>query len=125
MMLGGSGVDGAIHRAAGDELRKACKAHKEISYDVRLPIGRSRILLSYNLSKTTYYIINTSGPRYDDFSPAECQKYLTSCYETSLALANLYDLETIGFTAISCGIFGYVSMNFPVINLINGVFCSR
>lgn len=108
-MLGGSGVDGVIHDAAGEELRGACKRHKEIDYDVRLPTGRSRILLSYGLSKTTYYIINTAGPRYDGHSPKECKRYLTSCYETSLELANLYDLETIAYTAISCGIFGYVS----------------
>ena len=111
-MLGGGGVDGVIHRAAGNELFNACKAHKQIEPGIRLPIGRSRILLSYNMSSTTYYIINTSGPRYDDAPPHKCKKDLTSCYETSLALANLYDLETIGFTAISCGIFGYVSMSF-------------
>jgi len=111
-MTGGGGVDGVIHRAAGDELRRACKAHKQIYPDVRLPTGRSRILLSYNMSKTTYYIINTAGPRYDDYPPQQCKEHLISCYKTSLALANLYDLETIGFTAISCGIFGYVSMSF-------------
>ena len=112
MMLGGAGVDGVIHDAAGDELLGACKRHKEISRDVRLPTGRSRILLSYNLSKTTHYIINTAGPRYDNHSPQKCEKYLTSCYGTSLALANLYDLDTIAYTAISCGIYGYVSMSF-------------
>lgn len=112
MMLGGAGVDGVVHDAAGSELLKACKLHKEISRDVRLPTGRSRILLSYNLSKTTYYIINTAGPRYDDHAPQKSKQYLTSCYETSLALANLYDLETIAYTAISCGIFGYVSVPF-------------
>ncbi|CAF1008320.1 unnamed protein product [Adineta steineri] len=106
-MLGGGGVDGVIHTAAGDELRKACKAHKEIYRDVRLPTGRSRILLSYGLSKTTHYIINTAGPCYDDTTAEKCKEDLRSCYKTSLALANLYDLETIAYTAISCGIFGY------------------
>ncbi len=110
-MLGGSGVDGIIHKAAGRKLYDACEAHKEISPDVRLPTGRSRILLSYNMSRTTYYIINTAGPRYDDHPAKKCREYLTSCYKTSLALANLYDLKTIGFTAISCGIFGYVSIS--------------
>jgi O-acetyl-ADP-ribose deacetylase (regulator of RNase III) len=111
-MLGGGGVDGVIHDAAGDRLRAACKAHKEIRPYIRLPTGRSRILLSYNMSDTTYYIINTAGPRYDDYEPKKCKEQLTSCYQTSLALANLYDLETIGYTAISCGIFGYVSRFF-------------
>ena len=111
-MLGGAGVDGFIHDVAGKSLVEACKRHKEISRDVRLPTGRSRILLSYGMSKTTHYIINTAGPRYDDHSPKKCEQYLKSCYETSLALANLYDLETIAYTAISCGIFGYVSTSF-------------
>ncbi|CAF1046968.1 unnamed protein product [Adineta ricciae] len=106
-MLGGGGVDGVIHDAAGDELLRACRAHKEIYPNVRLPTGRSRILLSYKMSKTTHYIINTAGPRYSDFSPEQNRQHLESCYETSLALANLYDLETIAYTAISCGIFGY------------------
>ncbi|UJR26533.1 hypothetical protein I4U23_007856 [Adineta vaga] len=106
-MTGGSGVDGMIHRAAGDMLRKACVAHKEVEYGVRLPTGRSRILLSYNMSSTTYYIINTAGPIYNRGAAKECAKQLSSCYKTALDLANLYDLESIGFTAISCGIFGY------------------
>lgn len=110
-MTGGSGVDGIIHRAAGSELLRACRAHKEIYRDVRLPTGRSRILLSYNMSKTTSYIINTAGPRYEDAPPQKCKEDLISCYKTSLALANLYDLETIAFTAISCGIYGYVSVS--------------
>lgn len=107
-MLGGGGVDGVIHDAAGEELWRACKAHKQIFRDVRLPTGRSRVLLSYDMSKTTYYIINTAGPRYERFASEKCKEELTSCYKTSLALANLYDLETIAYTAISCGIFGYV-----------------
>ena len=124
-MLGGGGVDGVIHKAAGENLRKSCKAHKEVYRDVRLPTGRSRILLSYNMSNTTYYIINTAGPRYDDFPPEQCKEHLISCYRTSLALANLYDLETIGFTAISCGIFGYVSMSDLEINIISEIFFSH
>jgi O-acetyl-ADP-ribose deacetylase (regulator of RNase III) len=108
-MVGGSGVDGVIHRAAGPELRKACVAHKQIFPGVRLPNGQSRILLSYNMSSTTHYIINTAGPAYSSYQAEECAKDLSSCYRTALALANLYNLESIAFTAISCGVFGYVS----------------
>lgn len=108
-MLEGAGVDHAIHHAAGSKLSDSCKAHKEIYPNIRLPSGRSRILLSYKLSTTTYYIINTAGPTYDSKRAEQCKKDLISCYQTSLALANLYDLETIAFTAISCGIFSYVS----------------
>jgi O-acetyl-ADP-ribose deacetylase (regulator of RNase III) len=108
-MTGGSGVDGIIHNAAGRQLRNACEAHKQITRGVRLPTGHSRILLSYDMSSTTYYIINTAGPVYNRHRAAECAEKLSSCYKTALALAHLYDLESIGFTAISCGIFGYVS----------------
>ncbi|CAF3363980.1 unnamed protein product [Rotaria socialis] len=110
-MTGGGGVDGVIHRAAGSELYEACVAHKKVRDSVRLPTGHSRILLSYNMSSTTSYIINTAGPIYDRYRAQECASELTSCYKTALALANLYDLQSIGFTAISCGIFGYPSKN--------------
>ncbi|CAF1248664.1 unnamed protein product [Adineta steineri] len=106
-MTGGAGVDGIIHRAAGRDLYNACKAHKQVERGVRLPTGHSRILLSYNMSATTYYIINTAGPVYDKYQAEACAEELSSCYKTALQLANLYDLESIGFTAISCGIFGY------------------
>lgn len=108
-MTGGGGVDGIIHQAAGRQLYEACRAHKQISGGMRLPTGHSRILLSYNMSSTTYYIINTAGPVYNQYRAQECEEELRSCYKTALGLAKLYDLETIGFTAISCGIFGYVS----------------
>ncbi len=115
-MTGGSGVDGIIHDAAGNDLYNACVAHKQISKGVRLPTGHSRILLSYKMSPMPYHIINTAGPVYRRREAAECAKELASCYKTALALANLYDLESIGFTAISCGIFGYVStIQFDVI----------
>jgi O-acetyl-ADP-ribose deacetylase (regulator of RNase III) len=109
-MTGGSGVDGMIHHAAGDQLYQACKAHKEIHRGVRLPTGHSRILLSYNMGPMPYHIINTAGPMYYRREAEECAKQLSSCYKTALSLAALYDLESIGFTAISCGIFGYVSI---------------
>ena len=108
-MTGGGGIDGVIHRAAGPKLLDECYLHRKVMAGVRLPTGRSRILFSYNLSKTTSYIINTAGPVYSSYDRVECAKQLSSCYETAMALANLYDLQTIAFPAISCGIFGYVS----------------
>ena len=111
-MTGGAGVDGMIHRAAGSQLYTACVAHKQVEAGVRLPTGHSRILLSYNMSSTTYYIINTAGPVYNRRNVSRCADQLSSCYKTALDLANLYDLESIGFTAISCGIFGYVSISY-------------
>ncbi len=124
-MTGGSGVDGIIHHAAGDELYRACKAHKQVSKGVRLPTGHSRILLSYNMSSTTYYIINTAGPMYSSYKAKQCAEDLSSCYKTAIALANLYDLESIGFTAISCGIFGYVSRNRFYMTKSDAIFHSQ
>jgi len=124
-MTGGSGVDGIIHHAAGNELYKACKAHKQIYHGVRLPTGHSRILLSYDMSPTTYYIINTAGPMYSRYKAKECAEELSSCYATALALANLYDLESIGFTAISCGIFGYVSIIHVYMSRNHAIFHSQ
>ena len=124
-MTGGGGVDGIIHHAAGDELYQACKAHKQVSRGVRLPTGHSRILLSYDMSPTTYYIINTAGPMYYRKEAKLCEEQLFSCYKTSLALADLYDLDSIGFTAISCGIFGYVSIMFSSIVTHGIVFRSH
>jgi O-acetyl-ADP-ribose deacetylase (regulator of RNase III) len=124
-MTGGSGVDGIIHHAAGDQLYKACKNHKEIYRGVRLPTGHSRILLSYNMSPMPYYIINTAGPMYHRYEAQQCAEDLSSCYKTALALANLYDLESIGFTAISCGIFGYVSTTRFYITTSDAIFHSQ
>jgi O-acetyl-ADP-ribose deacetylase (regulator of RNase III) len=124
-MTGGSGVDGIIHRAAGHKLYNACVAHKQIYPGVRLPTGHSRILLSYDMSPTTYHIINTAGPVYSRHAAKECAEQLSSCYKTALALANLYDLESIGFTAISCGIFGYVSTICYYMVTSNAVFHSQ
>lgn len=112
-MTGGAGVDGIIHRAAGGRLREECYLHRQVEPGVRLPTGRSRILLSYNLSSNTSYIINTAGPVYDSYEKERCAEELESCYKTALALANLYDLTSIAFPAISCGIFGYVSVEHP------------
>jgi O-acetyl-ADP-ribose deacetylase len=108
-MTGGGGIDGVIHRAAGSRLLDECYLHRQVTRGVRLPTGRSRILFSYNLSKTTSYIINTAGPMYSYSVKAECAEQLSSCYRTAMELANLYDLQSVAFPAISCGIFGYVS----------------
>ena len=116
-MTGGAGVDGIIHRAAGPKLLDECYRHREVTPHVRLPTGHSRILFSYNLSNFTHYIINTAGPVYNSYAAEQCEMDLLKCYETSIALANLYDLKSIAFPAISCGIFGYVRKSFLIILL--------
>ena len=101
-MLGGGGVDGAIHRAAGPELREHCQ-HLPVVNGVRCPIGMARITPAGQLKAR--WVIHAVGPRYTD--DPEPEKLLASAYRSSLLLAQLYTCRSIAFPAISCGIFGY------------------
>jgi len=101
-MLGGGGVDGAIHRAAGPELLEACRAIPVVN-GVRCPTGEARITPGFGLPAE--YVIATVGPVYDsDPDPAGA---LRSAHKSSLQLAVDNGLRTVAFPAISCGVFGY------------------
>lgn len=101
-MLGGGGVDGAIHRAAGPKLLEACKKVKSEN-GIRCPTGEARITEAGNLK--TKYVIHTVGPRYNiDKHP---ENLLSLAYKNSLDLALSHGCESIAFPAISCGVFGY------------------
>ncbi len=101
-MLGGGGVDGAIHRAAGSELLEACERVPEVD-GVRCPPGEARMTRAGLLPAK--YVIHTVGPVYDtDPSPAET---LSSAYISSLKLAMEQNCQSIAFPAISCGAYGY------------------
>lgn len=101
-MLGGGGVDGAIHRAAGPELLAACTKVAAVE-GIRCPTGCSRITTAGKLSAR--FVIHTVGPRYQiDFPP---ETLLASCYQSSLALALQNQCSSIAFPAISCGVYGY------------------
>lgn len=102
-MLGGGGVDGAIHRAAGPELLEACRAVPEARPGVRCPTGEARLTPGFRLPAR--YVIHTAGPVYR--SAQASAPLLRAAYEASLDLANAHGLATIAFPAISCGVYGY------------------
>jgi O-acetyl-ADP-ribose deacetylase (regulator of RNase III) len=103
-MLGGGGVDGAIHRAAGPELLAACRACPEVRPGVRCPTGQACITPGFQLPAK--YVIHTAGPIWQGGKNDEVA-LLASCYRTCLALAAEHGLHTIAFPALSTGVYGF------------------
>ena len=104
VMLGGGGVDGAIHRAAGKELFCACLKVPEVRPGVRCPTGEARITPGFKLPAK--FVIHTVGPVYRDGLHEEPEK-LAACYRNSLALAAENGCKSIAFPCISTGVYGY------------------
>ncbi|MFN2455899.1 MAG: O-acetyl-ADP-ribose deacetylase [Pyrinomonadaceae bacterium] len=103
-LLGGGGVDGAIHRAGGGEILRACEEIRRTLYPQGLPTGEAVITTSGNLPAR--YVIHTVGPIYGQHHGDEA-KLLADCYRNSLALAAARQLASIAFPAISTGVYGY------------------
>lgn len=103
-LLGGGGVDGAIHRAGGDEILKECREIRRTRFPNGLPTGEAVITTGGNLS--ALYVIHTVGPIYGEEHGQEAE-LLANCYHNSLTLAVEKNLTSVSFPAISTGVFGY------------------
>ncbi len=103
-LLGGGGVDGAIHRAAGPRLLEACRAIDEVRPGVRCPTGEARITPGFDLPAR--FVIHTVGPVWNGGERGE-PDVLAACYRNSLALAREHAIDSLAFPAISCGVYGY------------------
>ena len=103
-LLGGGGVDGAIHRAGGPEIVDACRRIRETSYRDGLPTGQAVITPGGRLPAR--HVIHTVGPIYGQHHGEEAQ-LLGDCYRRCIELAAANRIETIAFPAISTGVYGY------------------
>lgn len=102
-LMGGGGVDGAIHRAAGPELKAACQRLRDSDWPDGLPDGQVALTDGFNLPAR--YVIHTVGPVYA--KNEDKSGLLADCYRNALRLAGERDCQSIAFPAISTGVYGY------------------
>lgn len=102
-LMGGGGVDGAIHSAAGVELKEECKQIREQDYPDGLPTGEAVLTGGYDLDAD--YVIHTVGPRYS--KQEDRDHLLRNAFENSLNVAEENNLSSVAFPAISSGAYGY------------------
>lgn len=102
-LLGGGGVDGAIHKAGGNKILEECKILRDTKYQNGLPVGEAVITNAGNLKAS--YIIHTVGPKFQFDDNPQCS--LESCYTNSFLLAEQHKCSSIAFPSISTGVYGY------------------
>lgn len=102
-LLGGGGVDGAIHRRGGPEILAACREIRRTQFPGGLPTGEAVITTGGELPAS--HVIHTAGPIYGKDRPAD--ELLAACYANSLQVAAQNDLMSVAFSAISTGVYGY------------------
>ncbi len=103
-LMGGGGVDGAIHRAGGPEILRECKEIRRTRFPNGLPTGQAAMTTAGKMAAK--HVIHTVGPVYGKGGKDKAE-LLAACYRNSLTLAANHGLQTIAFPAISTGIYGY------------------
>src|SRR5919108_4013028 len=103
-LMGGGGVDGAIHRAGGPEILKECKEIRRVQYPDGLPAAEAVITTAGKMAAK--HVIHTAGPVYGSGGKDKAER-LAACYGNALSLAAENGLKTIAFPAISTGVYGY------------------
>lgn len=103
-LMGGGGVDGAIHRAGGPRILEECRQIRATTYPDGLPTGEAVITTGGDLAAR--YVIHTVGPIYGEHGGSE-PRLLAACYRNSIALAARHGLTSIAFPAISTGVYGF------------------
>ena len=103
-LLGGGGVDGAIHKKGGSKILEECKKIRREQYPDRLPFGEAVITSAGNLKAK--YVIHTVGPICESYKlDSEKEKLLSNAYRNSLLLADSYKIKTVAFPSISTGAY--------------------
>jgi O-acetyl-ADP-ribose deacetylase len=103
-LLGGGGVDGAIHRAGGPAILEACREIRRTRFPQGLPTGEAVVTTGGNLP--ALYVIHTVGPIYREHSGREAD-LLANCYHNSLTLAVEKNVTSVAFPSIATGVYGY------------------
>ena|ERR1051325_9847018 len=103
-LLGGGGVDGAIHRAAGPGLLSECRKIAEVRPGVRCPTGEARVTAGHQLAARL--VIHTVGPVWEGGDAGE-EELLESCYRACMSLAAEHGVRSIAFPAISTGVYSF------------------